>query len=166
MQPRLHASVILVFFSRATCVPKILSATETQASPEASPTHPWLDKLEFVVPAKVRSARWEVRSESSASLTARHCTSNNSILAGECPRNCLLRNSYFVTRNSNSPSSRSVSPLFLGGRSAPVAGICGVSSPGLRGARPRTCAGPHRGGRWHFSPRQRFRPWCSHSRRG
>ena len=51
------------------------------------------DKLMFVVPTKLRITSYELRIVSSASLAARHCTSNNSILAGECPRNFLLRNS-------------------------------------------------------------------------
>ena len=57
------------------------------------------DKLIFVVPTKVRSTRWEVRSESSASLAARHLLSIENTCRRRLP-DFILRTSHLAPRTS------------------------------------------------------------------
>ena len=58
-----------------------------------------LVKMDFVVPTKVRSTRWEVRSESSASLAARHLLSIENTCRRSLP-DFILRTSHLVPRTS------------------------------------------------------------------
>jgi hypothetical protein len=81
----------------------------------------YLDKLIFVVPTKVRSTRWEVRSESSASLAARHLLSIENTCRRSLP-DFILRTSHLVPRTS-AYSNLSSSVLKLWDTCAPFSNL-------------------------------------------